>query len=183
MLLKLILIANQKRNESHDYGAQLKKLVDEKYYFQKLHWPIMLSQSDCNNNINFTFEMCRLIALIRQLEKKDDLSKRLIQKFIHERGFDSIVSYAASFLLLVVQFYIGTSDNNSKFCIEANEQLSTLLDPLCINNKNNIEYLTIKAHPVYKKNNYYYVLNWNYFSNQIYTGTYMALKKYWKRIK
>ena len=176
LLLKLILIANQNRSDFNHYEDQLKKEVDDKFLFQKFHWPIMLSQVDCNNNINFTFEMCKLVTLTRQLEQQSDSSKDVIQSFFKERGFDSVESYAVSFFLLIMKYYLDALNRNFLFCIQANEQLSNLLDPLCINGKVDVEYLTIKSYPIYKNEENYFVLNWNYFSNQIYTGTYIALR-------
>ena len=182
LLLKLVLIANQKRL----YTPNRQKLIDDNIdiknltadFFQNIVWANNLAQIDININSNFMFEACRCFAMMQFLNSAQE-TKPIIEDFLRYRQIDSIATYSI-FLTLVIQHYYVHYDkdnfDNLEFKILSEPQTEAVFTPLCITSKPN-SLLDIKTHPVFHLDDSFYILDLNYFTSQIYTGTYKTLKE------
>lgn len=182
LLLKLVLIANQKRL----YSPNRQKLIDDNKdnknltsdFFQNIVWANNLAQIDININSNFIFEACRCFAMMQFLTSVQE-TKPIIEDFLHCRQIDNIATYSIFLTLLIQHYFIHYNKENCEnieFRILSEPQTKAVLTPLCISSKPN-SLLDIKTHPVFYLNDSYYILDLNYFTSQIYTGTYKTLKE------
>lgn len=182
LLLKLTLIANEKRL----YTPNRQKLIDDNInikdltadFFQNIVWANNLAQIDININSNFMFEACRCFTMMQFLNS-DQETKPIIEDFLHCRQIDSITTYSIFLTIVIQHYYVHyNKDNfdNLEFRILSEPQTEAVLAPLCISSKPN-SLLDIKTHPVFHLNDSFYILDLNYFTSQIYTGTYKTLKE------
>ena len=178
--LKLLLIANEKRlNKPNDYHNNLISITpDDKFLYEKMFWPLLLPETDVNEAIRIEYEMYRLKYFIEEIEKEYPNTSCTIDSFFQERGFKDYSSYAGALSIIFIN-YITSYTNHHKLRtgIKENEQIRKLFASLMVNNITINSYLELKTHPVYYFNGVYYILHWNYFLNQIFIGTFMALKE------
>ena len=164
------------------YRPNRQKLIDDNIdnnnldnsFFQAIAWSNNMSQIDVNINCNFIFEACRCVVMMRYLYSLDK-TKPIIEDFLKSRSVDSIITYSFYYTLIIQNYYIH--NKNLEFKILAEPQVSAFLTPLCIHSKPDISLLDIKSRPVFQLENYFYILDLNYFASQIYTGTYFTLKE------
>lgn len=179
LYLKLILIANEKRfDEYNDFQKNLKSITPyDEFAYEKLFWPILLPETDINENIRIEYEMFRLKAFVDGVLEIHPNMNNEIDYFFHERGFDDYQTYASTLAIFYLDYITSyTNQGKIKFVIAEDEQRKNLLSPLAINQVENDSYLSLKSHPVYYYQKGYYVIHWNYLLSQIFTGTFMALK-------
>ena len=177
LLLKLVLIANQKRV----YQPNRQKLIDDNVdnnnlddsFFQSIAWSNNLSQIDVNINCNFIFEACRCVVMMKYLYSLDK-TRAIIDDFLKSKSVDNIITYSFYYTLIIQNYYLHGKD--SEYKIQADSQVSTFMTPLCIHLKPDTSLLDIKRHPVFRLGDFFYILDLNYFTSQIFTGTYFSLK-------
>lgn len=178
--LKLLFIANEKRlNKPNDFHNNLISITpDDKFSYEKMFWPLLLPETDVNEAIRLEYEMCRLKCFVEEIEKEYPDALCTIDLFFQERGFESYSSYAGALSIIFLNYITCYTNNHElKAGIKESEQTHKLFAPLMVNNITINSYLEFKTHPVYYYNGAYYVLHWNYFLNQIFIGTFMALKE------
>lgn len=178
--LKLLFIANEKRlNKPNDFHNNLISITpDDKFSYEKMFWPLLLPETDVNEAIRLEYEMCRLKCFVEEIEKEYPDALCTIDLFFQERGFESYSSYAGALSIIFLNYITCYTNNHElKAGIKESEQTHKLFAPLMVNNITINSYLELKTHPVYYYNGAYYVLHWNYFLNQIFIGTFMALKE------
>ena len=178
--LKLVFIANEKRlNKPVDFNKNLDSITpNDKFSYEKMFWPLLLPETDVNEAIRIEYEMFRLKSFIEEIKRGYPNASSTIDLFFQERGFKDYSSYAGALSIIFVN-YISSYTNHHKLSAGIKEDGRThmLFDSLVVNNIAINSYLELKTHPVYYYNGAYYVLHWNYFLNQIFIGTFMALKK------
>ena len=176
VLLKLILIANQSRMYPKNRLSFIEENINREDldadFFQRIAWGHNLAQVDSYVNSNFTFEACRCIIMMQFLLSHDD-TKSIVEEFLKRRQIDSPLTYGALFVLIVQSIYI--KDNETNFRYIAEPQIEALLTPLCVTTPPK-ELIDVKKHPVFRSGNFFYILNLNYLTSQIFTGTYFLLK-------
>ena len=178
--LKLLFIANEKRlNKPNDFHNNLISITpDDKFSYEKMFWPLLLPETDVNEAIRLEYEMCRLKCFVEEIEKEYPDALCTIDLFFQERGFESYSSYAGALSIIFLNYITCYTNNHElKAGIKESEQTHKLFAPLMVNNITINSYLELKTHPVYYYNGAYYVLHWNFFLNQIFIGTFMALKE------
>ena len=178
--LKLLFIANEKRlNKPNDFHNNLISITpDDKFSYEKMFWPLLLPETDVNEAIRLEYEMCRLKCFVEEIEKEYPDALCTIDLFFQERGFESYSSYAGALSIIFLNYITCYTNNHElKAGIKESEHTHKLFAPLMVNNITINSYLELKTHPVYYYNGAYYVLHWNYFLNQIFIGTFMALKE------
>jgi hypothetical protein len=183
VLLKLVLVSNQKRMYPEDRLSFIKENINREDlnadFFQRIAWGHNLAQIDSYVNSNFTFEACRCIIMMQFLLSHDE-TKPIIDSFLKKRHIDSPLSYGVLFILIIQSIYI--KDNEFRFRYIAEPQIEALLTPLCITTRPK-ELIDIKKHPVFRSGDFFYILNLNYLTSQIFTGTYFSLKEEIKKRK
>ncbi len=178
--LKLLFIANEKRlNKPNDFHNNLLSISpDDKFSYEKMFWPLLLPETDVNEAIRLEYEMYRLKCFIEEIEKEYPNASCTIDLFFQERGYENYSTYASALSFIFLNYITCyTNHHELKTGIKENEQTHKLFAPLMVNNITINSYLELKTHPVYYFNGAYYVLHWNYFLNQIFIGTFMALKE------
>jgi len=178
--LKLLFIANEQRLYKHDdfHNNLVSITPDDKFSYEKMFWPLLLPETDVNEAIRIEYEIYRLKYFIEGIKKEYPSTSSIIDIFFQERGFDSFSSYASALSIIFLDYITCyTNHHKLKAGIKESEQTHKLFAPLMINNITINSYLELKTHPVYYFNGAYYVLHWNYFLNQIFIGTFMALKE------
>ena len=178
--LKLLFIANEKRlNKPNDYHNNLLSITpDDKFSYEKMFWPLLLPETDVNEAIRIEYEMYRLKCFVEEIEKEYPDATCTIDAFFKERGYENYSSYASALSVIFIDYITSyTNHHKLKSGIKENEQTHKLFAPLMVNNITINSYLELKTHPVYYFKGSYYVLHWNYFLNQIFIGTFMALKE------
>ena len=178
--LKLLFIANEKRlikpNDSH-YNL-ISTSQNDKFLYEKMFWPLLLSETDINESIRIEYELYRLKYFIEGIKKEYPDTTNIIDNFFKERGFDSFSSYASALSIIFLDYITSyTNHQKLKSGIKESEQIHKLFSSLVINDIEISSYFQLKTHPVYYYNGAYYVLHWNYFLSQIFIGTFMALEK------
>ena len=178
--LKLLFIANEKRlikpNDSH-YNL-ISSTQNDKFLYEKMFWPLLLSETDVNESIRIEYELYRLKFFIEGIKKEYPDTTNIIDNFFKERGFDSFSSYASALSIIFLDYITSyTNHQKLKSGIKESEQIHKLFSSLVINDIEISSYFQLKTHPVYYYNGAYYVLHWNYFLSQIFIGTFMALEK------
>lgn len=178
--LKLLFIANEKRlikpNDSH-YNL-ISTSQNDKFLYEKMFWPLLLSETDINESIRIEYELYRLKYFIEGIKKEYPDTTSIIDNFFIERGFDSFSSYASALSIIFLDYITSyTNHQKLKSGIKESEQIHKLFSSLVINDIEISSYFQLKTHPVYYYNGAYYVLHWNYFLSQIFIGTFMALEK------
>lgn len=179
LYLKLILIANENRFDKYnDCKKNLESITPyDEFAYEKLFWPVLLPETDLNENIRIEYEMFRLKSFIDGITEIHSDIHNEIDNFFHQRGFDDYQTYASSLAMLYLDFITSyTNQGKIKFVIAEDEQRKKILSPLVINQVENYSYLSLKSHPVYYYQKGYYVIHWNYLLSQIFIGTFMALK-------
>ena len=176
VLLKLVLVSNQKRMYPEDRLSFIKENIDREDlnadFFQRIAWGHNLAQVDSYVNSNFTFEACRCIIMMQFLLSNDE-TKSIVEEFLKRRQIDSPLTYGILFVLIVQSIYIKGNELNFRYIVEP--QLEALLTPLCVTIPPK-ELIDIKKHPVFRSGSFFYILNLNYLTSQIFTGTYFSLK-------
>ena len=178
--LKLLFIANEKRlNKPNDFHNNLLSISpDDKFSYEKMFWPLLLPETDVNEVIRLEYEMYRLKCFVEEIEKEYSNASCTIDLFFQERGYENYSSYASTLSIIFIDYISSyTNHNELKSGIKESEQTHKLFAPLMVNNITINSYLELKTHPVYYYNGAYYVLHWNFFLNQIFIGTFMALKE------
>lgn len=178
--LKLLFIANEKRlNKPNDFHNNLISITpDDKFSYEKMFWPLLLPETDVNEAIRIEYEMYRLKCFVEEIEKEYPDATCTIDLFFQERGFESYSSYAGALSIIFIDYITSyTNHHKLKSGIKESEQTHKLFAPLMVNNITINSYLELKTHPIYYYSGAYYVLHWNYFLNQIFIGTFMALKE------
>ena len=178
--LKLLFIANEKRlNKPDDFHNKLISITpDDKFSYEKMFWPILLPETDVNESIRLEYEMYRLKCFIEEIEKEYPNASCTIDIFFQERGYENYCMYASALSIIFIDYITCyTNHHVLKAGIKESEQTHKLFAPLMVNNITINSYLDLKTHPVYYYKGAYYVLHWNYFLNQIFIGTFMALKE------
>ena len=178
--LKLVFIANENRlNKPDAFNNNLNSITpNDRFSYEKMFWPLLLPETDVNEAIRIEYEMFRLKYFIEEIKRVYPNASSTIDLFFQERGFKDYSSYAGILSIIFVN-YISSYTNHHKLGagIKEDERTYVLFDSLVVNNIAISSYLELKTHPVYHFNGAYYVLHWNYFLNQIFIGTFMALKK------
>ena len=178
--LKLLFIANEKRLNKPDvfHNNLISITPDDKFSYEKMFWPLLLPETDVNEAIRIEYEMYRLKCFVEEIEKEYPDASCTIDLFFQERGFESYSSYAGAMSIIFLNYITCyTNHHELKAGIKESEQTHKLFAPLMVNNITINSYLELKTHPVYYYNGAYYVLHWNFFLNQIFIGTFMALKE------
>lgn len=178
--LKLLFIANEKRlNKPNDFHNNLLSISpDDKFSYEKMFWPLLLPETDVNEVIRLEYEMYRLKCFIEEIEKEYPDATCTIDLFFQERGYENYSSYASTLSIIFIDYISSyTNHNELKSGIKECEQTRKLFASLMVNDKSINSYLDLKSHPVYYCNGVYFVLHWNYLLNQIFIGTFMALKE------
>lgn len=178
--LKLLFIANEQRLYKHDdfHNNLVSITPDDKFSYEKMFWPLLLPETDVNETVRLEYELCRLKCFVEEIEKKYPYASCIIDSYFQERGFENYSSYAGALSIIFLDYITCyTNHHKLKAGIKESEQTHKLFAPLMINNITINSYLELKTHPVYYFNGAYYVLHWNYFLNQIFIGTFMALKE------
>lgn len=178
--LKLLFIANEKRlNKPNDFHNNLLSISpDDKFSYEKMFWPLLLPETDVNEVIRLEYEMYRLKCFVEEIEKEYPNASCTIDLFFQERGYENYSSYASTLSIIFIDYISSyTNHNELKSGIKENEQTRKLFASLMVNDKSINSYLDLKTHPVYYCNGVYFVLHWNYLLNQIFIGTFMALKE------
>lgn len=178
--LKLLFIANEKRlNKPNDFHNNLLSISpDDKFSYEKMFWPLLLPETDVNEVIRLEYEMYRLKCFIEEIEKEYPDATCTIDLFFQERGYENYSSYASTLSIIFIDYISSyTNHNELKSGIKESEQTRKLFASLMVNDKSINSYLDLKSHPVYYCNGVYFVLHWNYLLNQIFIGTFMALKE------
>lgn len=178
--LKLVFIANEKRlNKPDDFNNNLISITpNDRFSYEKMFWPLLLPETDVNEAIRIEYEMFRLKYFIEEIKRGYPDASSTIDLFFQERGYKDYTSYAGTLSIIFVNYISSyTNHQNLKSGIKESEQIFKLFSSLVVNNIAINSYLELKTHPVYYFNGAYYVLHWNYFLNQIFIGTFMALKK------
>jgi len=176
VLLKLILVSNQKRMYPEDRLSFIKENINrddlDADFFQRIAWGHNLAQVDSYVNSNFTFEACRCIIMMQFLLSHDE-TKPIVEEFLKRRQIDSPLTYGILFVLIIQSIYIKGNESNFRYLAEP--QLEAVLTPLCVTTPPK-ELFDVKKHPVFRSGNFFYILNLNYLTSQIFTGTYFSLK-------
>lgn len=178
--LKLLFIANEKRlNKPNDFHNNLLSISpDDKFSYEKMFWPLLLPETDVNEVIRLEYEMYRLKCFIEEIEKEYPDATCTIDLFFQERGYENYSSYASTLSIIFIDYISSyTNHNELKSGIKESEQTRKLFASLMVNDKSINSYLDLKSYPVYYCNGVYFVLHWNYLLNQIFIGTFMALKE------
>lgn len=176
VLLKLVLVSNQKRMYPKDRLSFIKENINREDlnadFFQRIAWGHNLAQVDSYVNSNFTFEACRCIIMMQFLLSNDE-TKPLVEEFLKKRQIDSPLTYGILFVIIIQSIYIKGNELNFRYIAEP--QLEALLTPLCVTTPPK-ELIDVKKHPVFRSGKFFYILNLNYLTSQIFTGTYFSLK-------
>ena len=178
--LKLLFIANEKRlNKKSDYHDNLLSITPgDQFLYEKMFWPLLLPETDVNESIRIEYEMYRLKCFVEEFEKEYPNASCTIDNFFQERGYENYSSYASTLSIIFIDYISSyTNHNELKSGIKESEQTRKLFASLMVNDKSINSYLDLKTHPVYYCNGVYFVLHWNYLLNQIFIGTFMALKE------
>ena len=182
LYLKLILIANEARLDAlcnSNFKESLQQIaVNDVFLYEKLFWPILLAETDINETISIEYEMFRLKSVVDYVESSYPEAKEVIRDFFKKRGFDDCKTYSSCFSLLYLDFFTNLTNNNIlKTGIADNNHIKALFLPLTINDTASVDnFLQLKSHPLYFYNNAYHVINWSYFLNHIYIGTFKELE-------
>lgn len=182
LYLKLMLIANEARLDAScnfNFKESLQQIaVNDVFLYEKLFWPILLAETDVNETISLEYEMFRLKSVVDYVESSYPEAKEVIHDFFIKRGFDDYKTYTSCFSLIYLDYFANLTNNNIlKTGIADNNSIKALLLPLTINATASVDnYLQLKSHPLYYYDNAYYVINWSYFLNHIYIGTFKELE-------
>lgn len=182
VLLKLILVANQKRMYPENRLSFIEENINREDlnadFFQRIAWGHNLAQIDSYVNCNFTFEACRCIIMMQFLLSHIE-TKPIVEEFLKRRHVDSPLSYVVLFVLIIHNIYIN--DNEVSFRYVAEPQIEALLTPLCMTTQPK-DLIDVKKHPVFRSGDFFYILSLNYLTSQIFTGTYFLLKDEIRRL-
>lgn len=141
-------------------------------YFRKNIWPYMIRQIEVNHSRNYFYDSIKTKAFFDFL--KSSSYSEMCYKYLNKRGFKSPWD-------LIFQYMntVKSSLENKTFLIKSNTENNHFYEQLAIDinqYKSEAEikrrnYNGFKKHPlIKKKENEYYVIDWNIFTKNIYNG-------------
>lgn len=171
-----LIISSIKNSETHNiYNTDNEKIEGD--FFPTRTWPLIINQLDVNSKINPIPNIIRGVCLLNYLQYRSNYSKYVVS-FLNKKGLTNTWEYIM-LLLNTVQLSWEKNDVGTKsYYFNCDEKFSALFDFISINpceyrdkylNKKE-EYSLLKSKPLFKYENQYYVLDWNFMPNKIYEG-------------
>lgn len=150
---------------------------EQKFHFQRITWPMVMVQYDFGTKVDPYYHGFRALILISELLKKESTSQ-FVNNFLKVTEQSNYFKYVVDFIKIVE---LQKSENQNKlqpFILTETEDYKAIYSALTLNvsdirvNANtHSDYLAIRDKPLFKiTEKSYYVLNWNYLANKIYTG-------------
>lgn len=179
MLTKLFLIANSKLIKP--IVKQQLESINEKsdFSFQRIYWPILISQVDVNSKTNFISEVCKNAVLLKYIETNDGDG---LKAYLSSIGFTNRFSYGNFFINYFFQKHDDIKNSRCPYWIVPVEKIKPYFDSLSINYATEYSIKNLKQHPLYYHKGKYYIMDWNYFGAQIYIGTLMNIKGFLQKM-
>lgn len=171
-----LIISSIKNSETHNIYNTCNE-TKESDFFLTHTWPLIINQLDVNTKINPIPNIIRGVCLMNYLQYHSSYSKYVIS-FLNKKGLTNTWEYIV-LLSSTVQLSWTKNDAGMKsYFFVCDEKFSALFDYFSINpseyrerylNKKE-EYSLLKSKPLFKYENQYYVLDWNFMPNKIYEG-------------
>lgn len=179
LFFKIILISNELRTLSDNKNIE-KNYTDKKdkntLFFQKMHWAILVNQIESVSGLDFFYESFRAMSILRFLEKDID-THPYMKRYLMQKKVKNSWQFVFNFLNIYTLSFKSSKLGEIRFSFETDESHFEFLEGLCVNineYRNNIKlhkhYIGIKSKPLLKENKTYYVLDWQYFCDQLYIG-------------
>jgi len=171
-----LIISSIKNSETHNiYNTDNETIEGD--FFPTRTWPLIINQLDVNSKINPIPNIIRGVCLLNYLQYHSKYSK-YVEYFLNKKGLTNTWEYIM-LLSNTVQLSWKKNDVGTKsYYFVCDEKFNTLFDSISINpseyrekylNKKE-EYSLLKSKPLFKYENQYYVLDWNFMPNKIYEG-------------
>lgn len=146
-------------------------------FFPVYTWPILINQLDVSINIDPISNLIKGICLLNYLQYHSEYSE-YVETFLHKNNKSSSWEYMMAFMDALKFCWEKNEDGETKFYIPRDENLKSLFDNLTINpteyksrfNGAKENLVGLKSKPLYRHNNSYIVLDWNFISNKMYDG-------------
>jgi hypothetical protein len=171
-----LIISSIKNSETHNiYGTDNEKKEGD--FFPTRTWPLIINQLDVNSKINPIPNIVRGVCLLNYLQYHSNYSK-YVESFLNKKGLTNTWEYMM-LILNTVQLSWEKNDVGTKsYYFTCDEKFNALFDFISIDqseyrerylNKKE-EYSLLKSKPLFKYDDKYYVLDWNFMPNKIYEG-------------
>ncbi|MDX2174011.1 MAG: hypothetical protein SFY56_12890 [Bacteroidota bacterium] len=148
--------------------------------FQKFNWPFLIRQFDFNEKVDPVYQSICTGLLLDYFFIETKYHKYL-ESYLKFYNRKSVWQFVFDFIeLFKVSFQKNEELNVNYFAIQPSEDFNSILDNFSINVEEykqnqtlHLDNLGIKKKPLFKsKEGYYIVLNWKFFYNSIYMGTF-----------
>ncbi|MEA4985252.1 hypothetical protein SDC9_42967 [bioreactor metagenome] len=176
LLKAYLVISSIKNSETHNI-YNIGNETKESDFFPTHTWPLIISQLDVNTKINPIPNIIRGVCLMNYLQYHSSYSKYVIS-FLNKKGLTNTWEYI---MLLSSTIQLSWTKNDAgmkNYFFVCDDKFSALFDYFSINpseyrerylNKKE-EHSLLKSKPLFKYENQYYVLDWNFMPNKIYEG-------------
>ena len=179
-IYKAILVSNELRTISEEWNIAtfLNKIEkDDEFHFQKMHWAMIVNQIDTTRLLSVFYDSFRTFCVFNSKELSI-----YVGNYMKCRKINSMWEFLFSFFNIYSLFSNGNQNLGNKqfgFPLKENDTYYNyaLMNFLCINpfeyksnEQQQLRYFGIKTKPLFRDENMYYVLDWNFFCEQLYIG-------------
>ncbi len=171
-----LVISSIKNSETHNiYNTDNEKKEGD--FFSTRTWSLIINQLDVNTKINPIPNVIRGVCLLNYLQYHSDYSKYVVS-FLNKKGLTNTWEYIMLFLNTVQLSWEKNDVGTKSYYFDCDEKNRALFDFISINPSEyrdkyldkKEEYSLLKSKPLFKYENQYYVLDWNFLPNKIYEG-------------
>ena len=173
-----MVIVDQKSNESFEISQRLGLSEGKGDFFSKYTWPVLLNQIEATPQYNPISDLIRAMCFFNFLEFNSIYSD-YVKSFIVNNSLNNTWDYVMSILNIISQRW-DNEDKNGKtsFSFICDYKTKPLFESLCVNpvsyglayKEKKENHSLMKSTPLFKYEDSFVVLDWNYFSNKLYDG-------------
>jgi hypothetical protein len=173
-----MVIVNQKSKKSTETYLRERNSDEKESFFPRHTWPILFDQMEATPHYDHISDLIRAMCLFNFFEFNSGYSE-YVKKFIRDNGHNNTWEYVISIMNVMSQRWDNEGNiNRVHFSFNCDDRTKPLYESLCLNPKtyglnykDSIEnHSLMKSNPLFKYENSYVVLDWNYFSNKLYDG-------------
>jgi hypothetical protein len=171
-----LIISSIKNSENQNiFNSENEEIDDD--FFPTHTWPMLINQLDINLKINPIPNIIRGICLLNYLQYQSEYSKQ-VENFLNKKGIKNSWEYMMLLLNTVKISWEKNDVGTKSYYFTCDNKFHTLFDSISINPNEyrdkylnqKEEYSLLKSKPLFKYENIYYVLDWNFMPNKIYEG-------------
>lgn len=151
---------------------------NERFFFQKRTWPLMIEQLEINHVPHLGILPLKSFVFL-QFFYKSSKYRQYVDQFLNHNAQETIWHYIIR-LMNIIKISKDRNNNNDWFNFKIElppSEYKSIFDAMTLDikdineNKENFKnYKGLREFPLFKYENHYYVFNWHFLQNKLYTG-------------